>query len=388
MCANELTEKISEVEDIWNKYKNITSIHSKKEWISILQDRKQLSESIFKTQELWNIYLEKYHNNLCGITISPGNLKKVVSEYEQNYSLYSELLRCMSCSPILIYQKNTFNEYDEYSREEYTDDIYLPEFLDSFIYTPDTAGSKWGVNIQNMIFHLRRNRGLITNYLCVNIPYIEKLADNTFLLDTHLYKCHRSEKPVILKTFNDLEKLDLSKTKQYTWDHFLFSYIIYYSSEGYSIYMRTTAETSTVKSRCIKSCAALVAEEENFKAAMLWLYRSKILPYIVWEENSKHNDQIPYIADKLDEIVQYTVNGSEDTYRIVALESGYTVWRRIRQRKFVHVDGSDTKDWKLGEEEIIDRLYTSEHYQATPEENMKHAKQKLQDYLQNSPELL
>ncbi len=381
MSANELIEKVSEAEDIWNKYKNITSIHSKKEWITILQDREPLSKSIFDTQELWCEYLKKYHNHLSGITINPGNLKKVVHEYEQNYSLYSEILRCMSCSPILIYQKNPFNNYDKYSQEEYTDTIYLPEFLDSFIYTPDTAGSKWGVNVQNMIFQLRRNRGLSSHGLCVSIPYIEKLEDNTFLLDTHLHKHCHSEKPVILKTFNDMEKLDLSKAKQYTWEHFSYSYDIYYSKEGYSIYMRTTSNMSVVKSRCIRSCAVIDTEEENFKAAMIWLYRSKILPRIIWEEMSERNASMPYVADKLEEIVQYTVNGSEATYRIVAIEWGYTVWSRIVQRHLVPADGPDMKDWKWGEEEIIDRVYTNKYYHSTSEENMKRAKQELEAYV-------
>ena len=114
---------------------------------------------------------------------------------------------------------------------------------------------------------------------------------------------------------------------------------------------------------------------------MIWLYRSKILPHIVWEETSKCNESVPYVSDKLDEIVQYTVDGSEDTYRIVAIEWGYTVWRRIRQRRLVPVAGSDPVDYEWGEEEVLDRVYINEYYHSTPEENMKRAKQKLKDYL-------
>ena len=376
MSDNELIKNTSEEKDIWDKYKDITSIQSKKEWVFILQDRKALSESIFKTQELWNIYLKKYHNHLRGVEISPDNLEKVVHECEQNYSLYGELRRCMSCSPVLIYWENPFDEY--------TDDIYLPEFLDSFIYTPDTAGSKWGVNIQSMLFHLHsnRNKGFGAHNLCISVPYIEKLEDNTFLLDTHLHRHARSGNPVILKTFNDLEKLDISKAKQYTWKNFLFSYNIYYSPEGYSIYMHTTADTSLVKSRCIKSCVAATTEEENFKSAMLWLYKSKIFPHIVWEETSECNKSIPYVADKLEESIQ-SFDYPEDTYRIVAIEWGYTVWRLTRQRKFVPVAGSNEENWELGEEELVGHVHMTKYCHSTPEENMKHAKQKLEPYIRN-----
>lgn len=346
----------------------------KEEWNKILDERNDFSKSIFDAHNKWIKYLEKYHYNLRFVNVKQETISQIIKEYYDNYSIYGELIQSIACSPVMLYSYIEF--YGKYDWE-----IYLPDSINGFTYCGDTSGNKWGIQPNFPTLGIRDNdssRYLGKISIEYSLPHAEKISKNTFLLDVgrHFgYGCTKGHS-AILRTFSDYEKIAKNNAKEYIWNHHAndaISYKIYYSDEGYSIYMSTTIPESPIKERCIKSERVISSESENFKNAISWLHGMKIIPYIIHENEPYWTTDIPkesinitdYVDDKLK---KYNIM----KYKIVSGRWGYTIFKMVKG-----VFGNDLEEaWE-----------NCEHHYDTPENNMALAKNYLSSMMEKQIEL-
>lgn len=252
-------------------------IIKKETWNKLLNCRADFSKYIFECNRKWIEYLEKCHSNTKLLPVGEEKYKKIVKEFSENYSIYNELNDSIACSPVIFF--SNFASDGHWL-------VYVPVVFNRFMYSKDVSGNKWGVHICFQRLGLMRNDCENPSTLVYSLQHAEKIDKNTFLIDlafVHNQNIYGGY-PVILKTFNDFERIDKSKAKHYIWKHHLYNdifYKIYYSSEGYSIYMITNISESPIKERCIKSKLLDSSESENFKNAVSWMYEMRILPYVL-----------------------------------------------------------------------------------------------------------